>query len=86
MQTAAVLGFARATVKHESFNGQKLVIVQPLAVQGDADGPPLVVLDGLGCRRGDIVIISSDGLYARDLTNHENTPARWTVFGIIDES
>ena len=30
MQTALVLGSTRATVKHESFEGQRLVVIQPL--------------------------------------------------------
>lgn len=84
MQPAQVLGSTRATVKHESFNGQRLVLLQPLLVDESADGPPLIAVDGVGCRRGDRVIITSDGTYARDITHHENTPARWSVIGIVD--
>ena len=29
-------------------------------------------------------MITSDGLFAREITGHENTPARWTVIGIQD--
>ena len=84
MQPARVLGSANATVKHESFRGQRFVIVQPLGLDDAADGPPLVVIDGLGSRKGDRVMATSDGIYARELTNHSNTPARWSVIGIID--
>lgn len=84
MQPATVLGSTRATVKHESFVGCRLVIVQPLGTEGSADGPPLIALDTIGSRRGDQVMICSDGSYARDACNHDNTPARWTVLGIID--
>jgi ethanolamine utilization protein EutN len=84
MQPARVLGSTHATVKHESFVGQRLVVVQPLSSGGDSDGPPLITVDSLGCRRGDQVMITSDGTYARQATGHENTPARWSVIGIID--
>ncbi len=84
MQIAIVLGSARATVKHESLDGQKLAVLQPVTEHGDNDGAPLLAVDALGCRRGDRVMITSDGTYARDVTNHENTPARWSVLGILD--
>jgi len=86
MQPAAVLGSARATVKHESLDGQRLVVIQPLGVDGVNDGPPLLAVDQLGCRRGDRVMVTSDGAYARVVTNHKNTPVRWSVIGLLDES
>ena len=84
MQPAMVLGSTRATVKHESFKGQRFVIVQPMGVADAADGPPLIAIDAVGCRRGDRVMLTSDGLYARELTGHKHTPARWSVIGIED--
>ena len=84
MQPAHVLGSTRATVKHESLEGQRLVIVQPLLVNDSPDGPPLIVVDACGCRRGDRVMITSDGSFARVVTGHDSTPARWSVMGIVD--
>ncbi|WP_063870255.1 EutN/CcmL family microcompartment protein, partial [Novipirellula maiorica] len=84
-QPATVIGSTRATVKHASFAGQRLVIVQPTGVNDAADGPPLIALDILGCRKGDHVMLTSDGSYAREMTKHENTPARWSVIGLIDQ-
>lgn len=84
MQPATVLGSTRATVKHPSFAGQRLVILQPLTHDGAADGPPLIALDSVGSRRGDRVMITSDGSFARQWTGDEATPARWSVIGIVD--
>lgn len=85
MQTARVLGVAHATIKDVSLDGQRLVIVQPLMADGSSsDGPPLIAVDAFGSRRGDDVMISSDGTYAREVTEHPNTPARWSVAGICD--
>jgi ethanolamine utilization protein EutN len=84
MQTALVLGSTRATVKHESFDGQRLVVLQPLMQDASADGPPLLAVDAFGSRRGDRVMITSDGSYAREVTKHNSTPARWSVAGIVD--
>ncbi|EMI41915.1 MULTISPECIES: EutN/CcmL family microcompartment protein [Pirellulaceae] len=84
MQTARVLGHARATVKHDSLVGRRLVIAQPLLLSGDADGPPLLVLDKLGCRSGDLVVLTSDGTAVRDITGSDVCPARWSVCGLVD--
>ncbi len=86
MQTAKVLGSTRATTKHESLNGQRLVIIQPLmADKRSADGAPLIAIDRFGCRGGDLVMITSDSSLAHEITGNEHTPARWTVAGILDE-
>ncbi|MEM0925311.1 MAG: EutN/CcmL family microcompartment protein [Planctomycetota bacterium] len=85
MQLATVLGSTHATVQHESFEGSRLLIVQPLGAEQQPDGPPLIAVDTLGARRDDRVMLSSDGSYAREATGHDNTPARWTVVGMIDE-
>ena len=86
MQPAIVLGSTHATVKHASFVGQRLVVLQPIGVGDKADGPPLIALDAIGSRRGDHVMITSDGSYAREACGHDRTPARWTVIGLIDEN
>ena len=84
MQPALILGSTHATVKHESFDGRRLVIIQPLLLDDSPDGPPLVAVDGFGARRGDRVMVTSDGSYAREVTENDSTPARWSVAGILD--
>jgi ethanolamine utilization protein EutN len=85
MQPARILGSARATIKHHSLDGQRLVVISLLTASGDADGAPLIALDQLGSRPGDKVIVTSDGKYSRELTGQLTNPARWTVMGIVDE-
>lgn len=84
MQPALVLGSARATVKHDSLNGERLLVLQPLGVDDAPDGPPLLGIDHMGSRKGDRVMLTSDGAYTREILKHNDTPARWTVLGLID--
>lgn len=85
MQIARVLGAATSTVKHASLRGSKLLLVQPLTSDRSGhDGDPLLVIDASGAGRGDVVLITSDGRYTRELLGAEATPARWTVLGIED--
>ena len=85
MLLAKAIGTATATVKHPSMNGWKLLIVQPLMADGkETDGEPLLAVDGTGARRGDMVIITSDGRGTRELLGADNSPVRWMVMGIQD--
>ncbi len=84
MQLAKVVGRATATVKHESLAGWRLLLVQPLDAGGQADGDPQLAIDELGCRKTDIVMLTTDGAAVRDIVKNENTPIRWAVIGIAD--
>ena len=85
MQLASVLGHATSTIKHPTLAGWKLLVVQPLDAGGGADGTPVLAIDDLGARRGDRVVLTSDGKGVRDLMKSDNTPVRWAVIGITDE-
>ena len=85
MQLARAFGNAIATIKHPSLTGWKLMLVQPLGIDGEADGDPLLAIDSLGTAAGQLAIICSEGAVARELIGDVNTPARWSVVGIVDE-
>ncbi len=86
MLTALVIGRTNATLKHESLRGQKILVVQPLMIDGrTADGYPLLVVDQLGAGPGETVVITSDGRGAREVLQSDTTPVRWTTLGIKDE-
>ncbi|ADB17949.1 Ethanolamine utilization protein EutN/carboxysome structural protein Ccml [Pirellula staleyi DSM 6068] len=85
MQVALVVGTATATLKHSSMKSQKLLIVQPMLVDGSTpDGDPQVAVDAVGAGKGERVLISSDGRYMRDVLKADATPVRWSVIGICD--
>lgn len=87
MQAALVLGSIHASVHVDALAGQRLVVTQPLgADHRSPDGPPLVALDPMGARQGDFVMLTSDGRFTREISGGKNSPARWSVAGIIDEN
>jgi ethanolamine utilization protein EutN len=79
-----VLGQGVSTVKHASFVGWPLLLVQLLTPDGKPDGEPLLAIDQLGAGNGDRVILSNDGASAREMVKDRNSPARWLVLGIQD--
>jgi ethanolamine utilization protein EutN len=84
MQIGQVVGHAVSTVKHPSLHGWRLLLVQALTPDGQADGEPLLAIDNLGAGSGDRVILSNDGAGARALVGVPNSPVRWMVLGVCD--
>ena len=85
MLAGKVVGTTVSTIKHESMDGAKLLVVQPLMADGKtADGYPLVAIDTIGAGTGESVMITSDGAGTRAMLNADATPVRWSVIGIED--
>ena len=80
-----VIGSATSTVKHPSMEGLKLLLVMALEADGRSrEGDPILVVDTLGAGYGETVMITSDGIGARELIGCDTSPVRWSVLGIAD--
>lgn len=82
MVIGRVVGKAVSTAKHASLDGSKLLVIEPIRA---ASLDPVLALDHLGARTGDIVVMSNDGKFAREMVKDGTSPARWWVMGIIDD-
>ena len=85
MLLARIEGTVIATRKHPSFEGWRLVICQPIDLEGKPDGTPQIAIDAHGAGMHERVVISSDGSAARAAVKDPKSPARWMVVGIVDE-
>ena len=84
MLLGLVEGSAVATIKHSSMQGWKVLIVQPLDMDGKPDGDPVLAIDMLGAGHGATVVISNDGRGTREMVGDTRSPVRWAVVGIAD--
>jgi ethanolamine utilization protein EutN len=85
MYLGKVIGTATSTVKHPSMEGVKLLLVKCFQADGKtAEGDPILVIDTLGAGRGDMVMVTSDGIGTRDILKNNQSPVRWSVLGIPD--
>ena len=85
MYLGRVVGTATATVKHPSMEGAKLLLVKCFQADGQtAEGDPILVIDRLGAGRGETVMVTSDGIGAREMLKDQRSPVRWSVLGIPD--
>ncbi|HYY95452.1 MAG TPA: EutN/CcmL family microcompartment protein [Pyrinomonadaceae bacterium] len=83
MQLARVIGNVVATVKNDSLEGRKLLIVQSLNADLKPQGQPLVALDAIGAGVGELVFWCR-GKEASFPFRREDTPTDCTVVGIVD--
>lgn len=85
MQLARVEGNVTATRKHPSFDGWRLVICQPIGLDGVSEGTPIVAIDPYGAGMHQRVVVSSDGAASRNTVGDQKSPVRMMITGIVDE-
>jgi len=83
MVLGRIVGKAISTHKHSSLQGVRMLLAEPI---GAASLDPVLCLDELGARAGDLVVMSNDGMFAREICKDKQSPARWWVMGIIDDA
>ena len=72
-----------ATVKNDSLEGRKLLVVQTLDANLRPQGKPTVALDAIGAGVGELVFWCR-GKEASFPFRREDTPTDCTIIGIVD--
>ncbi len=73
-----------STVKNEWYGGRKLLVVQPLDLDGEPVGATGLAVDTVQAGEGDRVLVVSEGNAVRQLLGGRKIPIRSLVVGIID--
>ena len=80
---ARVVGNVVCTTTDEKLVGTKLLLVQPVDLEGQPKGNPLVGVDAAGAGEGEMVLLVQ-GSSARQTTRTEGSPVDCTIFAIVD--
>ncbi len=83
MQLARVIGTVVATVKNESLEGRKLLVIQSLNKDLKPQGQPMVAVDSVGAGIGELVFWCR-GKEASFPFKRDDTPTDCTIVGIVD--
>ena len=84
MLIARVIGGVVATHKHSSHEGQKLLIVQPLELDGTNRGDAIIAVDAVDAGVGDSVLLVLEGFSAMTSVGRPESPIDMAVIGILD--
>jgi len=85
MQIARVVGTVVATQKHAKFEGAKLLLVQPVALDDSPRGTPLLAVDSVGAGVHEKVLIVIEGRAAGEALGRKAAPVDAAIIGIIDQ-
>lgn len=84
MLIGRVIGQIWATQKQPSHEGQKILYVQPLNLDGSERGDPVLALDAVDAGVGERVLFTTEGWSAMTAVERPNSPIDMAVIGIID--
>jgi ethanolamine utilization protein EutN len=80
-----VEGNVVAAAHHPVYDGQKLLIVQPVDPSGDPLGDSFLAVDRVQAGVGDLVLVNQEGNGARQLLKlGQQVPIRSLIVGIVD--
>ena len=84
MKLGRVIGSVMCTQKVDSFEGVKLLLLQPVDENLQGQGDPLIACDSVQAGPGDLVMWEGGREAALGLENWYN-PSDATVMGIVDQ-
>jgi ethanolamine utilization protein EutN len=85
MIIARVCGNIYSTINHKFYDNKRLLIVEPLTVQGKSSGKYLIAVDSVDAGDGEKVLVLEEGNSARQIVNDKTAPIRSIIIGIIDD-
>jgi microcompartment protein CcmK/EutM len=84
MLIGRVIGDIVATQKAPSHQGRKILIVQPLNLDGSERGDVLLALDAVDAGVGDRVLVVTEGWSAMTSVGRPQSPIDNAVVGVVD--
>ncbi len=84
MLIGRVIGDVVATQKSPSHEGQKILVVQPLNLDGSDRGEAILALDAVDAGIGDKVLVTVEGWSAMTAVERPESPIDMSIIGVID--
>lgn len=84
MMIGRIVGDVVATQKSKSHEGRKILVVQPLNLDGSDRGDVVLALDAVDAGVGDRVLVVSEGYSAMTAVGRPQSPIDMAVVGVVD--
>lgn len=86
MILARVVGTIVTTISHPAFKNRRLLVVQPLALPGEAPDEDFIALDNSQAGVGDTVLVNREGSGARQVLRNPDACVISVIVGIVDSA
>jgi microcompartment protein CcmK/EutM len=80
-----VSGTIVSTQKNTALKDQKLLIVQPIDLDGKAIGRDILAIDQVDAGVGDRVLIIQEGAGAQQILKRQDVPVHSVVVAVVDD-
>ncbi|MBA4311736.1 MAG: ethanolamine utilization protein EutN [Chlorobiaceae bacterium] len=84
MTLCKVIGTLVATQKNEHLKSQKMLIVQPIDLDGKLIGRDLIALDSVDAGVGDTVLVNQEGQGAAQVLKDKKAPVHSVIVAVVD--
>ncbi len=84
MILAKVVGTIVTTISHPHYKNRRLLVVQPLGLEGEAPDEDFIALDNTQAGVGDTVLINREGNGARQVLKNPDACVISVIVGIVD--
>ena len=81
-----VVGTVVATISHPDFKHRRLLVVQPLGLDGEPPEGDFLALDSTHAGIGDTVLVNREGSGARQVLGNPDAPVISVIVGIVDSA
>ena len=79
-----VVGTVVTTISHRDYKNRKLLVVQPMLVEGEKADEDFLALDNSYAGIGDTVLVNREGNGARQVLNNPDACVISVIVGIVD--
>jgi microcompartment protein CcmK/EutM len=84
MILSKVTGTIVSTQKNETLHEYKLLIVQPIDLEGNPIGRDMLAIDRVDAGVGDTVLVLQEGASAQQVLNRKDVPVHTVVVAVVD--
>ncbi len=86
MFLAKVKGNVVSTQKNKYLKGHKLLIVQPVDLDGNfTDAKEMIALDLIDAGVNDTVLVVKEGAAVQQILGHKNAPVNTMIVAVVDD-
>ena len=84
MMLGKVVGTVVTTISHKDYKSRRLLVVQPLIVDGEKPDEDFIALDNTQAGIGDTVLVNREGNGARQALKNPDACVISVIVGIVD--
>lgn len=84
MTLCKVIGTIVATQKNEHLRARKILIVQPIDLEGKAIGRDVLAIDSVDAGVGDTVLTIQEGQGAAQVLGNKKAPVHTVIVAVVD--